>query len=91
MHARQKKCYSWLIESYKALLQSKAIYSRAIILRELSECVLFVLCNPDAVYFTADARCRHSKVKILRSKKQRLILLKCLATTHSYDWKLYVS
>lgn len=29
----------------------------------LPEWTLFAFCNPDAVYFTADARCGHSKVK----------------------------
>lgn len=37
--------------------------TKAAILEGLSEWMLFAFCNPDAVYFTADARCGHSKVK----------------------------
>lgn len=35
----------------------------------LPEWMLFAFCNPDAVYFTAFARCGHSKVK--KPKDQR--------------------
>lgn len=37
--------------------------TKAYILKGLPEWMLFAFCNPDAVYFTADARCGYSKVK----------------------------
>lgn len=65
--------------------------TKAAILEGLPEWMVFAFCNPDAVRFTADARCGHSKVETSRSKEQRLILLKYSATSHSYDWRLFVS
>lgn len=37
--------------------------TKAAILEGLPEWTLFAFYNPDAVYFTTDARCGHSKVK----------------------------
>lgn len=66
----KKNVRSWPHKSYKVptavqinLSLLREADTKAYILKGLPEWMLFAFCNPDAMYFTADARCGYSKVK----------------------------
>lgn len=65
--------------------------TKAALLEGLPEWMLFAFCNPDAVYFTAFARCGHSKVKNLKIKETKPDLVEMFSHKSFIQVETFVS